>query len=69
MKAKWHGIVGAGVLALLGAVRTLPKLSAEPRWFYATAAAVCVIVLIAAARSLLAERTRRAVEQLKKSGE
>ena len=69
VKAKWHGIVGAGVLALLGAVRTVPKLGSEPRWFYATAAAVCVVVLITAARSLLAERTRRAVEQLKNGGE
>ena len=69
LKAKWHGIVGAGVLALLGAARTVPKLGAEPRWFHAAAAAVCVIVLVAAARCLLAERTRRSVEQLKKGGE
>jgi hypothetical protein len=69
LKAKWHGITGAAVLALLGAARTLPKLGAEPRWFHAAAATVCVIVLVAAVRSLLAERTRRAVEKLKESGE
>jgi hypothetical protein len=60
LKAKWHGITGAAVLA---------KLGAEPRWFHAAAATVCVIVLVAAVRSLLAERTRRAVEKLKESGE
>ena len=65
VKAKWHGITGAGMLALLGAVRTVPKLGAEPRWFYGASAVICVIVLISAARCLLAERTRRAVEKLK----
>ena len=65
LKAKWHGIVGAAVLALLGSVRTLPKLGAEPRWFHVAAAAVCVVVLVSAARCLLAERTRRTVEKLK----
>jgi hypothetical protein len=65
IKAKWHGITGAGILALLGAARTIPKLGAEPRWFHAAAAAICVIVLVAAARCLLAERTRRSVENLK----
>ena len=65
LRAKWHGIIGAGVLALLGAVRAVPKLGAEPRWFYGAAAVICVIVLISAARCLLAERTRLAVEKLK----
>lgn len=65
IKAKWHGITGAGILALLGAARTIPKLGEEPRWFHVTAAAICVIVLVAAARCLLAERTRRSVEKLK----
>ncbi|MCW1921103.1 hypothetical protein OKA05_00970 [Luteolibacter arcticus] len=65
IKAKWHGIVGAAVLALLGAVRTLPELGAEPRWFHAAAAVICVVVLVAAARCLLAERTRRSVEILR----
>jgi hypothetical protein len=69
LKAKWHGITGAGVLALLGAARTVPKLGAEPRWFHAAALAICVIVLISAARCLLAERTRRAVGKLKEGGE
>lgn len=65
LRAKWHGITGAGVLAMLGAVRTIPKLGAEPRWFYGAAAVICVTVLISAARSLLAERIRRTVEKLK----
>ncbi len=65
LKAKWHGITGAGVLALLGAVRTVPKLGSEPRWFHVAAAVACVVVLVSAARCLLTERTRRAVEKLK----
>jgi hypothetical protein len=69
IRAKWHGITGAAVLALLGAVRTLPKLGTEPRWFHGAAAAVCAIVLISAVRCLLAERTRRSVEKLKEGGD
>jgi hypothetical protein len=65
VKAKWHGIVGAGVLALLGLVRTLPNLGAEPKTFHAVAATACGIVLAAAAKVLLAERTRRSVEKLR----
>jgi len=65
LKAPWHGIAGAGVLALLGAARTVPKLGEEPRWFHAAAAGVCLVLLVAAARCLLAERTRRTVEMLK----
>lgn len=65
LKAKWHGIVGAGVLALLGTLRAAPNVTSEPRLFHITAAAICAIVLIGAVRTLLAERTRRSVEALK----
>ena len=65
LRSKWHGITGAGILSLLGAARTIPKLGAEPRWFYGAAAVVCLIVLVSAGRCLLAERTRLAVEKLK----
>ncbi|MEK7952109.1 hypothetical protein [Luteolibacter soli] len=69
LKAKWHGIMGAAILSLLGAARTIPKLGAEPRWFHGAAAAICIILLISAARCLLAERTRQAVEKLKTDSE
>ena len=65
LRAKWHGIVGAAVLALLGLLRTLPRIGDEPRAFHAVAAAACGIVLVAAVKTLLAERTRRSVEKLK----
>ena len=65
LKAKWHGIVGAGVLALLGAVRAAPNVNSEPRFFHTSAAVICAVVLAAAVRSLLAERTRRSIEKLK----
>lgn len=64
VKAKWHGIVGAGVLSLLGTARTVPQLGSEPRYFHQAAAAICVVVLVAAVRCLLAERTRRSIEKL-----
>ena len=68
LRAKWHGIIGAGILAFLGGIRSLPAAAdggspAAP--FSAGAAALCVTVFIAAARSLLAERRRRSIEELK----
>ncbi|MCW1886656.1 hypothetical protein OKA04_18095 [Luteolibacter flavescens] len=65
LRSKWHGITGAGVLALLGAARSLPKLGSEPQWYYAGAAAVCCVLMITVVRALLTERTRQAVEKLK----
>jgi hypothetical protein len=70
LRAKWHGFVGAGMLALLGALRSLPALGglaggdpAAP--FTAAAGILCSIVFIAAVRTLLAERRRQAIEALK----
>ncbi len=70
LRSKWHGIIGAAVLAFLGGIRSLPAATglaggdpAAP--FSAAAAALCVTVFIASARSLLAERRRRSIESLK----
>ena len=68
-RAKWHGIAGAGLLAFLGTLRTLPGAAtgsagaATP--FMAAAGAVCLAVLIAVILTLRAERLRRSVEKLK----
>lgn len=65
LSAKWHGVVGAGVLALLGLIRALPNVGGSAQLFYASAAVTCSVVLITAIRALLAERARRSVEKLK----
>lgn len=63
--SKWHGIIGGGILALLGAGRNLSapsRLADDPTGaplFQCFALALCLIVLIATLRVLLAERTRR----------
>jgi hypothetical protein len=64
VKAKWHGIAGAGILAFLGLLRTLPgATSREP--FMMAAGAICLVVLFAVIRVLRAERLRRSIEKLK----
>jgi hypothetical protein len=65
VRARWHGIAGAGALALLGGLRALPAIGREPRIFHTTAALACGIVLIAVTRALLQERRRRSIEKLK----
>lgn len=74
LRAKWHGIIGAGLLAFLGGIRALPSVtdfgSEDPAAPFSTAAGVlCVIVFIAAARTLLAERRRQSIEALKAGDE
>lgn len=69
LRAKWHGYVGAGLLAFLGAVRSLPALTklagGDPAAPFTVAAGfLCVVVLTAAARALLAERRRQSVKEL-----
>ncbi|MEM1085063.1 MAG: hypothetical protein AAGI48_13205 [Verrucomicrobiota bacterium] len=71
---KWHGIIGAGVLALLGAARCLPSLLDLPAKtpaapFQAAALVICTVVLIAVVRTLMAERARRQLEALEKGEE
>lgn len=71
LKSKWHGYIGGGVLALLGAGRNLSApagLADDPAGaplFQCLALALCLIVLIATLRCLLAERTRRQLARLR----
>jgi hypothetical protein len=70
LRAKWHGYIGAGILAFLGGLRSLPSLaglsSGDPAAPFSVAAGVlCLIVFVAAARTLLAERRRQSIEALK----
>ncbi|GAA5476558.1 hypothetical protein [Haloferula helveola] len=69
----WHGIIGGGILALLGAARCAPALLALTRTptagtpFEAAAFGISTIVLVATTRSLLRERTRIALEKLREN--
>ena len=70
LRAKWHGFIGAGMLAFLGGLRALPALtklsSGDPAAPFSVAAGVlCVVVFVAAARTLMAERRRQSIEALK----
>lgn len=65
LRAPWHGIGGAGVLALLAAARSAPAVlelarGTEPATpFRLVALGIAAVVLVATVRSLQAERARR----------
>ena len=68
---KWHGIIGAAVLALLGASRCAPALLDLPNTtqaapFQAIAFVICTVVLVVIVRTLKAERAKRQMEELEK---
>lgn len=68
--SKWHGIIGAGVLALLGAARCAPsvlalgKPDAPAAPYQAAALLISMIVLVGAVRVLRAERARLQIEEI-----
>jgi hypothetical protein len=69
--AKWHGIIGAAVLALLGAARCAPALLDLPNKtqaapFQAIAFLICTVVLVTIVRALRTERAQRQMEELAK---
>lgn len=73
-RAKWHGIAGGGMLALLGAARALPSLVKIPAALeqgngtpvlQAAVALISLVVFVASTRALLAERNRRNLEKMK----
>lgn len=73
LNSKWHGIIGAAVLALLGAARCAPALLDLPNKtqaapFQAVAFLICSVVLVTIVRTLRAERARRQMEELEKIG-
>lgn len=73
LSSRWHGILGAGILALLGAARCAPAL---PRLgqggaavLQAIAFVICAVVLVAVIRAAKAERARRTREALENEEE
>jgi hypothetical protein len=70
LHSKWHGYVGAGILALLAAARCAPALPGllggkDPGAPYQAAAfAIATVVLVATVRALLRERARRERERM-----
>lgn len=75
LKMRWHGIIGAGVVSLLGAARglgnlpDLMKLLAGSRErgiapaLEAVVTLACLVLLLVVLRALQRERTRRMLEQ------
>jgi hypothetical protein len=75
LKAHWHGLIGAGVLALLGTGRGLANIpdlagflsGARPRGnaplLEAAVTLVCLVLLVRVLRALQRERLRRMLEQ------
>ncbi len=71
LKMPWHGLIGAGVLALLGAGRGLPNLAALPQYWLgdrsrgpaplieSAIALICILLLLHVVRALKVERARR----------
>jgi hypothetical protein len=75
LKARWHGVIGAGVIALLGAARglaNLPDLAAmlagnaqrgpAPVMEFGVTA-ICLVLLLRVLTALARERTRRMLDQ------
>ena len=75
LRNRWHGIIGAGVIALLGSSRGLENLAALPGLLLdprppgpaplleSAAALVCILLLILIVRSLFAEKKRRLLSE------
>lgn len=71
LRNPWHGLIGAGVIALLGTSRGIENLAALPRVLFApagpgptqllesAAALICILLLIGVVRTLYAEKRRR----------
>lgn len=71
LRMRWHGIVGAGVIALLGASRGIENLAELPRFWIgerprgpaplleSAVALICILLLVHVVRTLLAEKRRR----------
>ena len=60
LKMKWHGIIGAGVLALLGAARGLANI---PDFVKFGVTVICLVLLLRVIAALQRERTRRMLQE------
>jgi hypothetical protein len=81
LKMQWHGVIGAGVLAMLGTARGLGNIPGlvkflagdRPRgaapMLEVGVTLVCLILLVRVLRALQRERTRRMLEELEKMEE
>ena len=75
LKMKWHGIVGAGILALLGTARGLGNLPGLAKFMAgdrlrgttpmleAGVTVICLLLLVKVIRELHRERVRRMLEE------
>ena len=75
IKMQWHGIIGAGILALLGAARGLGNLPALAKFVAGErprgtapllelgVTMICLLLLLRVIRALARERTRRMLER------
>lgn len=70
---RWHGVIGAGVVALLGASRGIQNLAELPKFWLgnrsrgvapvleSAAALICILLLVQVVRTLLADKRRRLI--------
>jgi hypothetical protein len=75
IRMQWHGFIGGGIIALLGAARGLPNLAGLPGYLLgdrsrgpaplleAAVALICIALLIHVLRVLQRERIRRLLAQ------
>ncbi|MEI6676702.1 MAG: hypothetical protein WCO57_16145 [Verrucomicrobiota bacterium] len=71
LRYRWHGIIGAGVIALLGASCGIENLAALPKFWFgerdrgpapvleSAVALICILQLLLVVRTLFAEKRRR----------
>ncbi len=74
LRMRWHGWIGGGILALLGAARGIPNLMALPQYWLgdrsrgpaplleSAVALICILLLVQVVQTLKAERTKRLLE-------
>lgn len=75
----WHALGATTVISMLGACKGIPNLAGLPKYLLgdrsrgpapvleSAVALICILLLIAAVKTLLAERARRQLEELDKA--
>lgn len=79
LRSQLHALGGTAVLAMLGACKGVPNLAGLPKFLLgnrergpapaleSAVALICILLLVGAVKTLLAERARRQLEELEKS--